>query len=115
MTLAAEAVPPELMPILGWAGSIVATVGVTIWASRIFGKRDKAEDVASDKLDKLLADVAAMSAELKVISERLSGHAAEVVEVKARVEGISQNYGTRLGKVEEAIVEVRTLLRSRKR
>jgi cell division protein FtsL len=37
------AVPVELQSVIGWAGSILVSVFVTLWAKSLFGRGDRAE------------------------------------------------------------------------
>jgi hypothetical protein len=61
-----------------------------------------------DKLELVLAKLTALELELRTLVEKLSAQTGAVAEVKARVEGISSNHGSRIGTIEQTLVEHRT-------
>jgi len=77
--------------------------------------QDKVEHDAATKLDQVLKDIGEIRGDIRVVTEKLSTHSSEVAQVKERVEGISGNYGGRIGKLEADIVELRTKVEERRR
>ena len=67
-----------------------------------------AERGRDDKLELVLVKLTALELELRTLVEKLSAQTGAVAEVKARVEGISSNHGSRLGTIEQTLVEHRT-------
>lgn len=61
-----------------------------------------------EKLELVLAKLTALELEMRTLVEKLSTQTGAVAEVKARVEGISNNHGSRLGTLEQTLVEMRT-------
>jgi len=68
------------------------------------------EKVRDEKLELVLSKLTALELEMRSLIEKLSTQTGAVAEVKARVEGISNNHGSRLGTLENAQVELRTRL-----
>lgn len=71
-------------------------------------KLEQRDHDLSLKLDAALAKLAHLESEVRIVSERISSQGAGVQEAKARIDGISANYGPRLSALEQSIVELRT-------
>lgn len=76
------------------------------------GEKIEEQNATDDrtKLDTVLSVVTKMERELALLAQQLSTHSGTVNEVKARVDGMSLNYGTRLSQFEKDIVELRVRL-----
>ncbi len=115
--------------LLGFAG---LPAGVAVWELGkwlIVGRLKRAEKTdekldaeKEQKLDALLQQgrelgvlVQRIDRDLALLTQSVSVHTGTVAEVKARVDGMSQNYGQRVAKLEQDLVELRTLLSARRR
>lgn len=78
------------------------------WLARGQSAVDRAEETAASKLDQVLVAVVRLESDVRLLVSKHDAQAAEVGEVKARIEGISANYGGRLGKLEERVVVLET-------
>jgi hypothetical protein len=117
--------PSEIVGLLaGGGGGVLAVYKLAEWlVTSKLSKADKAEEKADEarekashelaaKMGEVLAVVQKMEKELAVMARDISTQAGSVNEVKARIEGISSNYGPRLAALEQGIVELRTMLDS---
>ena len=75
-------------------------------------ERDAREKAMAEKIDAIVATLAEMKSEANTARERQTALAAAHAEVKARIDGMSENYGRRLGQLEQ---EVAALKAGRKR
>jgi phage shock protein A len=84
----------------GGAGLIAA-----LWAlvARGWKREDRTEGETADALKSLAEGQHAMQRTLDSISQALGTHAATVSEVKARVDGMSNNYGSRISGIEKLL------------
>lgn len=97
----------DLLPWLSGPGAIVLwKAGEWLVGGRI-KKGEQAEERAEGellrKLDELLSKVTTIETEQRVAMERSAAQAAIVREVKERIDGISANYGQRLGTIEQRL------------
>jgi ABC-type transporter Mla subunit MlaD len=114
----------ELLKLVGTGGGgIVAWKIVETLIGARFKKADKTEEHAeaakvqaeravAEDVKQLRADMSEVKTDLRVLLEKLSRNDEEVRAVKARVEGLSSNYGARLAALEATVVEVKTKLAS---
>jgi hypothetical protein len=97
----------DLLPWLAGPGSVIAwKLGEWLVGSKV--KRgeqaeEKAEDERDNKLGEVLEIVTKMERELAVMGHKLTSQAVESGEIKARVEGMSANYGSRVGLLEQRL------------
>lgn len=63
----------------------------------------KAESATEQKLDLLLEKVTSIETEQRVAVERAAALDSVVREVKGRIDGLSANYGVRLGEIEQRL------------
>ena len=102
--------PSDIGGMLG--GSAGAVVLFKYLWDAMRGRREKLEErVESDrdtKLDAVLDKLSAVELDMRSLVEKLSTQTGAVAEVKARVEGISNNHGSRIGEMERAFTELRT-------
>lgn len=95
--------------IIAWVGGsgTAGIFGKYLWDR--FVRREQREEESRDvKLDAVLAKLTALELEMRTLVEKLSTQTGAVAEVKARVEGISTNHGSRIGSLENASTELRT-------
>lgn len=105
----------EMLPWLAGPGSIVVwKIGEWVVASKV-RRGESAEAKAEDERDRQLAEVLRvvqkMEGELALLSLKLSTQAVESGELKARIDGISGNYGGRLGGIEQRLAVVDEAIR----
>ena len=92
-------------------GAGVAVLGKYIWDSvrrRKDQLEDKAEADRDDLLKQVLDKLGLLELDMRSLLEKHATSSGQVAEVKARIEGISNNHGGRLGTVEQSLVELRT-------
>lgn len=111
----------ELIGYIGGGTGITAAVGFLfkyIWDS-VQKKTAKLEATAEEdekkdekkrdeKMDAVLAKLGAMELDMRSLLEKHATQIGAIAEVKSRIEGISTNYGARLGTIEQSLVEIRT-------
>ncbi len=110
--------------LVGGGGGAVAVYKAMEWlvVSRLKRSEKAEEHVESearaalreqrDKLDEVLGVVQKMDRELATLTQSLQHHQNTVSEVKARIDGISSNYGVRIGALENGATETRTRMSS---
>ena len=76
---------------------------------------NRAEAARDAKMDVVLDKVTRMESAFGIASAQATAQAAVVNEVKDRINGISDNHGARLAKLEAEQVELRTMMMERKR
>ncbi len=96
----------ELAAAIGGGGG-AAFVGKYLW-DRFVRREEKDEHQRDSKLDTVLSKLSALELDMRSLVEKSSMQTGAVAEVKARVEGISTNHGSRIGQLEQTIVELRT-------
>lgn len=95
-------------------GGGAAGVGVLakyIWDSvrqRKEQLEDRAEETRDAKLDTVLEKLGNLELEFRGAMERIAAQTSTLGEVRARVEGISANYGQRISEMEKELVAIRT-------
>lgn len=109
---------PDIVP-LATGPAAVALWELGKWL--VIGRLKKAEAVVEgvekgdrEKLDTVLGLVQKMEKELGIMTEKLSGYAGTVAEVKGRIDGMSANYGGRLSQLEKDFIELRTEMRMKR-
>ena len=100
--------PGEWVPYVAGPAGVVGLWKVVEWLVSSKVKRGetveaKAEDERDAKLAEVLRVVQKMEGELALLSLKLSTQAVESGELKARIDGMSSNYGGRLGGVEQRL------------
>ncbi len=101
-------------------GGVALVIAKFIWDS-VKGRKDQLEkqvettakevDVERDKkMDAVLSKLGAMELDMRSLLEKHATQIGAIAEVKARVEGISANYGARISTMEQSLVELRTRL-----
>lgn len=88
--------------VLKLAGDFFAT----FLKRRIFEGPEKSEQGAAAKLDQVLEKTSKIESDVRVLVVNLEAHKETVSHVASRLEGISKNYGERLGVVEEKVTRV---------
>ena len=109
--------PTEVLGLVGGTAGF-ATVSKYIWdhlqrrkeqlEERAELERDKAAHVSTEKLDSVLSKLVTLEVDMATLLEKNSTQIGLIAELKARVEGISANHGSRLGTAEQTLVELRT-------
>jgi hypothetical protein len=91
----------------GLAGTLGAAV-LVLWQ-----RLTKKEDDSGAKLDSLVSAVGELKTDLRLLVQDLGISKGQVLEVQARIQGLSENYGSRIGRLEDRLtrVEVRAELR----
>ena len=94
---------PNLADIATGAGGATGVLGgLYLLITRLF-KRD---DEVAELLAKLVKDIGDMRSDMRLLTQGLDTHKGEVLEVKARVNGLSENHGKRLAKLEERTTRI---------
>jgi phage shock protein A len=98
----------EFLKLVTQGGSGLGVGAVVTWAiGRAFRRSDTAEQEDTQEvratLKTLVAGQYQMQRSVDAISQSMGSHAATVAEVKARVDGMSVNYGSRISGVEKML------------
>lgn len=102
-----DAITKAIAVIVGlYALKVAGEFFVLFLKRRLFDAPEGAEKSASTKLDAVASDIGAVKSDLRVLVSEMAGSKATVHEVRERVEGISRNYGERLGALEEKVVRL---------
>lgn len=104
----------ELIGYLGGGAGATAALGMLakyVWDSVRTRKEQleqRAEAERDEKMDAVLAKLSALEMDMVRLLEKDATQLSQVTELKSRVEGLSANYGGRLGSVEQSIAELRS-------
>lgn len=100
---------------MGGLGALVFAVRWLVMRQVASGEKavQHVEEERDHKLDEVLTVVQRMERDLAVMGHKLSTQAVEAGELKARIEGMSGNYGGRLGAVESRLAVLESRRRSR--
>jgi chromosome segregation ATPase len=93
-----------LLPWAAWGAKEL----IVRYVRRVDAHEDKEQATTTGKLDQVLSKVGILESDMRLLLEKLSTAAGQVAEVRARVEGLSANYGPRISNTETALVELRT-------
>lgn len=74
---------------------------------RVVSERDAREKAMTEKLDAIVTTLAEMKSDANAARERQSALAAAHAEVKARIDGMSENYGRRVGQLEQEVAALK--------
>lgn len=74
---------------------------------RVVDERDQREKAMAEKLDAIVTTLAEMKNDAISARERQSALTAAHAEVKARIDGMSENYGRRIGQLEQEVAALK--------
>lgn len=93
----------------GGATGLAILVGKYVWDT-VRGRKEvleeRAETELERKVDLLLTKVTSIETEQRVAVEKAAALDAVVREVKGRIDGLSANYGVRLGEIEQRLASL---------
>lgn len=76
-------------------------------------ERDAREKAMAEKIDAIVTTLNEMKNDAVEARERQTSLAAAHAEVKARIDGMSENYGRRIGQLEQEVAALKVPRRSR--
>lgn len=74
---------------------------------RVISERDAREKAMTEKLDAIATTLGEMKNDASAARERQAALASAHAEVKARIDGMSENYGRRVGQLEQEVAALK--------
>lgn len=98
--------------VVTWAGARFVTKADDA-EKKAIDERDARERAMAEKIDAIVTTLNEMKNDAIEARERQTSLAAAHAEVKARIDGMSENYGRRIGQLEQEVAALKVPRRSR--